>query len=143
MRDAIGDYRHPLTFRGEDVGRERADGETHEEAVVQNEEFAKRNRLKEVQKAASDLEQARLEAEALWGDSVREALEPLFKCFGELFVAHEGYFEGELKRAQGHHVDSNFLGNDRIVIYGWHDDYWNELTVAVQSAQTAFRGHLK
>ncbi|MBI4302432.1 MAG: hypothetical protein HY664_07490 [Chloroflexi bacterium] len=145
VRDTIYNYRGFLTYSGESIDRKRSTSEAEPEAIVLDEEFAHRNRLIEVQRARSDLHQAALEAEALWGKPVNKALGPLVACMSEIFATHSSYFDSRLNQAKGRYVNVEYLKTCSLIIYsrGPEDDYSKRLDKAIETIETEFRKYLK
>ncbi|MDP2663157.1 MAG: hypothetical protein Q8R28_20785 [Dehalococcoidia bacterium] len=151
IRDSIELCRADAVRSHELAGRTRADTESDREAEVRSSSWAYSNRLKDVWEKRTDLSQVALEAEVLWGNSIQEALKPVYQCFGKLISAYECYFDEELNEAVHGREDENpgtasfmRMREWRHVIYGRSDGkYGKELDSAIEKAIAVFKPHLK
>ena len=85
VREGIRRVRHPLMTGGEMAeAAEKYDIDEPQENRTKVSEAAYAERWKELTDPLNDLKLESLEAEALWGKSINEALEPLYSCIGEL-----------------------------------------------------------
>jgi hypothetical protein len=100
-------------------------------------------RWRAVASAMSDLDLARVEAEALWGTEAAECLAAIRKCVHELNAALTMYLRRQRNAWRGG-ASANFdEGIERIVFGAGEDEFQGKVRAAVETAEAFFRPTLE
>ena len=144
FRDEFNWVRSPFTYGGEFAERQKGDYETNEEDQVNDEYFARTNRLRSLQETVRDLRVARWEAELILDEGIGKLIEPIEGAFRELSKAIREYFSMRLDWSTSNRRD---LGWDDErhqshfkTVYGMTDD---EIGESVDAAVNALLEELK
>jgi len=126
---------------------ENIEGNPTDNAMIfaQSQQAVYTRRWRKVQEAFIELEATALEAEALWGQVVKESLAPLYQCSNTLFVT-VGLFLSRLQNPLKNY-EAAAEPRDRQIIYaapGEEDNFFSvEITTAVWKLENFLRPHLK
>lgn len=100
-------------------------------------------RWRAVASAMSDLDLARVEAEALWGSEVVECLAAIRRCVHELNAALTMYLQRQRKAWRGKAPTSHDEEIERIVFGAGDDEFQGKVRAAVETAEAFLRPKLK
>jgi len=145
LRDAISNSRERLILSAEMADRPRLEGEDPREAEVLDEAHAYHKRLQSVRGAHSELHLAELEALTLWGQTAREALEPMYKAVNDLFATYSTFFEADLLRARSGDRRAETLREMHKTLFRAPDNdrFGKTIEDAVKAGEEHFRQYLK
>lgn len=128
--------RNPITLAGESINRTKGEQETDNEALIQNEYYAKSKRLNELNKIVEEIRQAGWEAETLIDPVIAEFVSPIIDNYVNLAASIVTHFRMQMtnaKRPDGALV-SESAPDLTLKVYGIPSD---EIGCAVESAVKA------
>lgn len=150
FRDEFSQARSPLTFAQESADRSRREGETRDEAQINDEYYARRMRLKTPTETLQKMRATAWEAEILLGKDAQELVGPFEEALQDLISAIEMHFyyrHEDLKRSRTGIIielpdDEKKKRNEfwRIVYRGGEND---ELSLKVNEATQYLKTYLQ
>lgn len=151
VREAFAYVRNPFQSSDEiaqAMQEANIEGDSREDPRLQaqTEIAVYQRRWQKVQNAFVELESILLEAEAIWGESVRENIRPLQKCKVTLYRNIKSY----LRRIKKSPLNIDEESQEKIddIIFGWGEDFddnvfSNEIRMAVAKMEDFLRPRLK
>jgi hypothetical protein len=122
------EFGDPVTRRGGDTGEEYA------RVYVE--------RWKPVSEALQNFDAAMLEAEALWGEQVRGALDKMHACLSTLSASMDAIVENARSGGEDFNSDPDFGRKMRRNVHASRDD-GDELSLEIEAAIAAIEGILR
>ncbi len=150
VRDAMHFVRHPFMSASEisqAMKEAGIEGNPLDAKVnARSQEAAYQKRWTKVQEAWADLDLNTLEAEALWGQEIREKLKPLRQCVSTLFASIQTYLRGLATPPR--ELDAQRMERTDNVIYGSPEDadrnpFTAEIIKAVGQVENFLKPRLK
>jgi len=150
VRDAIAWVRNPLQITAEidqAIQEANIEGDRTKDRKVNAriQEAVYKKRWQNVLEADTELDSVLLEAEAIWGTSVKEKFEPLANCMGNLSMAI-GYYLHRLNNPKIALDEKEFWKEDHILndYIGQEDNFFSdEINAAVRQVEDFLKPYLK
>jgi len=150
VREALQNCRSRLITHGESPewyrGALAKQPHTHEEEA-EAWSFIYRRRWEPVSKTLQEFDSSTLEAEVLWGSTIRQRTDELRQRVRNLYVHIEAFVGNAARGGQDFEIDQKFGERVRGTVSASPSDRENELTQqiasAVQSIETAVRPHMR
>lgn len=151
VRQALALVRCPVKYVGE-VSQAMKEANIEGELIdnqarrFRNEAADYENRMQKVKEAFDDLESVLLEAEAIWGQDVRENIKPLQQCITTLAVNIYKHFE--IKEGLSDDYNAEEKKNIDSIIFDWfgnpnNNSFSNEINAALGKITNFLNPHLK
>lgn len=105
-------------------------------------EMAYQVRWERIKEAVSDLDVQKIEAEALWGNKIRDSLEPCYQHIDTLKASFI-YYNLDISKRD----NDKFSKSEKIVmnfqpLYGEKDEFGDSFAVAIKNASEVYRSYL-
>ena len=145
--DALQNSRAPLISAGEFPPDYPGSEAATVEQEVQAWSHVYKNRWGPVREALQEFETYVLEAQALWGSSIRKKTDELRQCVRELQVAVEAIINDKVQRGENFNTDKDFGKATRSIAHASRSDENNGLNqkirAAVEAIEDEVRPHLR
>lgn len=148
VRDALSSVRNPFMQYSQepDLPEEKLKELNQQEKQWHAKAQAFQKRWEPVPKAASGLDALLLEAEVVWGSSVKEKVRPLNGLVGELLWAIQDHLEATNPNNAHEKQDPDEVKTRRRIMYARgdeKDEYQQKLTKAIQGIENELKPHIR
>lgn len=149
VRDALEAFRSPFIMSHEfpegyhDIQRENPEGDARNRAYADAWKHMYNNRWAPVVSAVREFDSSSLEAEALWGQMIRQATNKLRGCVVEIYTAIDTIIEDKAEGGAIFQTDKEFGKRMRAIVSASPSDKNNKLTQDIQTTITAIEDLVK